>query len=69
MGPNMLTIAGAALGAAIGFFRHQTPNPRFARAAEESGAIVLAVWTRSEEEANMLGRLITAQGARDLLVQ
>jgi hypothetical protein len=69
MGPNMLTIAGAALGAAIGFFRHQTPNPRFARAAEESGAIVLAVWTRSEDEANVLGRLITAQGARDLLVQ
>ena len=69
MGPNMLTIAGAALGAAIGFFRHQTPDPRFARAAEESGAIVLAVWTRSEDEANALGRLITAQGARDLLVQ
>lgn len=69
LGPNMLTIAGAALGAVVGFFRHQQPNPRFARAAEESGAIVLAVATRSDEEARLLGGLIEAQGARGLRVE
>ena len=69
LGPNMLTIAGAALGAVVGFFRHQQPNPRFARAAEASGAIVLAVATRSAEEARLLSGLIEAQGARATRVE
>ncbi len=69
LGPNMLTIAGAALGGAIGFFRRQKPNPRYARAAEASGAIVLAVSTRSDAEAQLLAKLIGAHGARDVRVQ
>jgi hypothetical protein len=68
-GPNMMTIGGAAIGAAFGFFRRQRPNPRHARAAEESGAIVLAVATRSREEAHVLGDIISAHGGHDVRVQ
>jgi hypothetical protein len=68
-GPNMATIGGAAIGAIVGFLRRQRPNPRHARAAEESGAIVLAVATRSREEAHVLGDIIRAHGGHDLRVQ
>jgi hypothetical protein len=68
-GPNMATIGGAAIGAIVGFLRRQRPNPRHARAAEESGAIVLAVATRSREEAQVLGEIITAHGGHDVRVQ
>lgn len=69
LGPNMATIGGATIGAIIGFFKRQQPDPRFVRAAEETGAIVLAVATRGDEEAQMLWKLIEAQGARGLRVQ
>ena len=69
LGPNVATTVGAALGAVVGFFRRQRPDPRHARAAEETGAIVLAVATRSEREAALLGRLITAQGGRGLRLE
>lgn len=68
-GPNMATVGGAAIGALIGAFRRQRPNLRYARAAEEAGSILLAVATRSEEEARLLGEIVTAQGGRDLHVQ
>jgi hypothetical protein len=69
LGPNMATIGGAAIGALIGYFRRQRPNPRFARAAEESGAIVLAVSTRGEREAELLGNLVAAQGGRGVRIE
>ncbi len=69
MGPNVATIGGAALGAVIGYFKRQQPDARFARAAEETGAIVLAVAARGEEELRLLGQLITAQGGRGLRVE
>jgi hypothetical protein len=68
LGPNMATVGGAAVGAVVGFFRRQRPDPRFARAAEETGAIVMAVLTRTEREATLLGQLIAAQGGRGLRV-
>lgn len=68
-GPNECTIGGAALGALIGSFRHQRPDPRFARAAEASGAIVLAVSMRGEREAALITQLLTAQGGRDVRVE
>jgi hypothetical protein len=68
-GPNMATIGGAALGAVVGFFRRQRPNPRHARAAEESGSIVLAVATRSRDEARVLGDIMSAHGGHDVRVQ
>jgi len=69
MGPNVATIGGAALGALIGFFKRQQPDARFARAAEETGAIVLAVAARGEEELRLLGQLIAAQGGQGLRVE
>jgi hypothetical protein len=69
LGPNMATIGGAAIGALIGFFRRQRPSARFARAAEATGAIVLAVATRSEEEARLLGELVEKQGGREIRVE
>jgi hypothetical protein len=69
LGPNMATIGGAAIGAMIGYLRRQRPHARFARAAEVTGAIVLAVATRSEDEAAMLGRVVQAQGGRDLRIE
>lgn len=68
-GPNMATVGGATIGAIIGFFRPQRPNPRYARAAEESDSILLAVATRNHEEARVLGELVTAHGGRRLQVQ
>lgn len=68
-GPNMATVGGAALGAAFGYFRRQRPNPRYARAAEERGSIVLAVATRSHEEARVLGEIIGMSGGTSVHVQ
>lgn len=68
-GPNMATVGGAALGALVGYFRRQRPNPRHARAAEESGSIVLAVATRSREEARALADIIRANGGDSLRIQ
>jgi hypothetical protein len=65
-GPNVATVVGAAVGAVIGYFRRQRPDPRHARAAEQSGSIVLAVATRGDEEAKVLEELITAQGGKDV---
>jgi hypothetical protein len=68
-GPNVATVVGAAVGAVIGYFRRQRPDPRHARAAEASNAIVLAVATRSREEAEVLGGIIGSKGGREILVQ
>lgn len=68
-GPNMATVGGAAIGAVIGYFRPQRPNPRYARAAEESDSILLAIATRGHEEARVLGELVAAHGGRQVRVQ
>lgn len=65
-GPNMGTVAGAAVGAVIGSFRRQRPKARHARAAEAAHAIVFAVATRSEEEGALVGRLLTENGGREV---
>ena len=68
-GPSMATVIGAALGAVIGFFRRQRPDPRHARAAERSGSILLAVASRSHAEARVLGQIAVANGGRDVDVR
>lgn len=68
-GPNVATVVGATIGAIIGYFRRQRPDPRHARAAEQSGSIVLAVAARSEEEAKVLGEIIAENGGRDVRMQ
>jgi hypothetical protein len=68
-GPNVATVVGAAIGAVIGYFRRQRPNPRYARAAEQSGSILLAIATRSGEEAKVLSEIVGTNGGRDVRVQ
>jgi hypothetical protein len=69
VGPNVGTVAGGAIGAMIGSLRRQRPDPRHARAAEASGAILMAVNARGDEEAALLGRLLAARGGRDVRVE
>jgi hypothetical protein len=68
-GPNIGTVAGAAIGAVIGAFRRQHPKPRHARAAEAANAIVVAVAARSDREAELLGQLLAGQGGRQIRVE
>jgi hypothetical protein len=68
-GPNVATMAGAAIGAVLGATRRRKPDPRHARAAEAANAIVLAVSARGEREAGLLSQLLRAQGGRDVRVE
>ncbi len=65
-GPNLGTVAGAAIGAVIGAFRRPQPNPAFARAAEAANAILFSVRARDRHEAELLAQLVARQGARDV---
>lgn len=68
-GPNVSTLAGAAIGALIGASRRRRPDPRHARAAEVADAIVLAVTARDDAEAGLLAHLLAGQGGRDVRVE
>jgi hypothetical protein len=63
------TTGGAVVGAIVGAFRRQQPAARHARAAEASGAIVMAVMTRGDAEAEALGEIVRAAGGRDLRLE
>lgn len=69
LGPNVGTIGGAALGALIGLTRRQAPDPRHARAAEASGAIVLAVSAYGDDELPTLERILADTGGHDVRVE
>jgi hypothetical protein len=69
LGPNFGLVTGAALGAAAGFFRHRRPDPRYARAAEAAGAIVVAVTVRNQEEGARIIQLLAKCGGREPQIQ
>ncbi len=60
---------GAALDALFGFTRRRRPGRRRARAAEASGAIVLAVAARGAGQARALGALLAGRGGRPVRVE
>lgn len=68
-GPNVGTTAGAAVGALLGAFRRQRPDPRYARVAEAENAILLAVRSRASREAELAARLLEAQGGRETRIE
>ena len=68
-GPNVSTIAGAAIGAIIGSTRLRRANPRHSRAAEAANAILLTVAARGDNEAELLAQLLGARGGRDVRVE
>src|SRR5262245_51405862 len=69
LGPNIGTVAGAALGGLLAASRHRRPSRRLAGAAEQSSAILLAVCTPSREDVEPLGRILTAAGGRDVRIE
>jgi hypothetical protein len=68
-GPNIGTVAGAAIGALVGATRKQRPEARHARAAEASNAILLAVRARHGLEAELLMDLLASQGGREVRLE
>jgi len=68
LGPNIGTVAGAALGALFGTFHRQRLDRRFARAAEAS-SILLAVRTQSSGDAATLERIIAGAGGRYVTIE
>ncbi len=65
IGPNFTTVAGAIIGAVIGLFRARRPNPRHARAAEKTDAILVVVTLRSREEAQPIAEILARSGGID----
>lgn len=68
LGPNMLTICGALLGAVYGALRRRRPPPHYARAAERSGAILLVVRAKTPAESDSVSSLLSGAGGRDVRV-
>ena len=64
LGPNLATVSGAIIGAAVGFFVHRTTEYRHSRAAESPESIVMAVTARSVDEAGVLEKLMTQYGGK-----
>ncbi len=62
LGPNLATVSGAIIGAAVGFFVHRTTEYRHSRAAESPESIVMAVTARNTDEANVLQQLMANNG-------
>jgi hypothetical protein len=69
LGPNLATVLGALLGAAFGMTRGRPAERRHRRAAEAPDAIVMAVATRSREEAELLARLLAESSGREARVE
>jgi hypothetical protein len=69
LGPNLATVLGALIGAAYGLTRGRPAERRHRRAAEAPDAIVMAVATRSREEAEQLARLLADSSGRDARVE
>lgn len=62
LGPNLATLGGAVIGAAIGYFLHRPPAPHHARLDEAPGAVLVTVEARSGEEAELMVRLLSDAG-------
>ncbi len=65
LGPNVATIGGALIGAAIGAFIPRTPAWTHRRAAEAPGSIVVVVIARSRPEIAPLVAVLDAAGGRE----
>ncbi len=65
LGPNVATIGGALVGAAIGAFIPRKPAWTHRRAAEAPNRIVVVVVARAEGEVGALQRVLTEAGGSD----
>jgi len=62
LGPNFMTVGGAAVGGLIGLFVHRRPRRIHARALEAPVSIVVVVTTRSEEETTAVVKALAESG-------
>jgi len=69
LGPNLTTVLGALLGAGFGLTRGRPAERRHRRAAEAPDSIVLAVTTRSRDEAELVARLLADSSGRAARVE
>ncbi|MFQ5827789.1 MAG: hypothetical protein ACE5JD_01345 [Candidatus Methylomirabilia bacterium] len=65
IGPNLATLAGAALGGAIGIFVRRHPSHKHARAGLEPSAVLVVVHAQGMEDAAVLAELLSQSGGRD----
>jgi hypothetical protein len=69
LGPNFMTAAGALLGGGYGFFRPRHPQPYYARLAEATSAILVAVAARTSEQVEALKQILVGAGGREPSVE
>ncbi len=62
LGPNVATVVGAVIGAAIGFFRRPGESPRHDRLDEAPDQVLVTVSARSREEAEFLAGVLEEHG-------
>ncbi|HEU4643512.1 MAG TPA: hypothetical protein VFS44_13730 [Gemmatimonadaceae bacterium] len=64
IGPNFMTLGGALVGAIIGFFRRRQAPAHYARAAEASSGIVVAVAARHQTQVESVLDILTEAGGQ-----
>lgn len=69
LGPNFTTVTGALLGGGYGFFRRRRPRPYYARLAEATSAILVAVAARTAEQVEALKQILAGAGGREPSVE
>jgi hypothetical protein len=69
LGPNLMTVAGAAVGALVGAFRTPRPSQAHARAAESADSILIVVQARTHEEERILADVLAASGGRRIRLE
>jgi hypothetical protein len=69
LGPNFMTVAGACLGGAYGFFQRRLPRPYYARLAEATSAILVAVAAPAAEQVEVVKQILVDAGGREPRVE
>lgn len=62
LGPNVMTVAGAAIGAVVGRFTRRGPEARHRRAGESPASILLVVRLPAAAQRDAVASLIAAAG-------
>jgi hypothetical protein len=69
LGPNFMTIVGALLGGVYGLFQRRPPQPYYARLAEATSAILVAVAARTTEQTEVVKQILVDAGGREPRVE